>query len=92
MQGGFDIELTVEDPDGRTHFNEERQESARLNITVTNSGLVTICFSNEFSYFTAKQVYFELEVFQREVADRPEFYDSEVRLPLKGQTVNWEDN
>jgi len=81
MQGGtLDIALTVEDPDGNTHFNGERRQSANLNITVTNSGLFAVCFSNEFAYITNKVVYFELEVFEREIGDRPEFYNSGVRL------------
>ena len=64
--GNMDIDVLVESPNGDEIMKEVKQTEGRLDFE-TSFGVFSFCFSNEFSTFSHKVIYFEL---------RPEGHDT----------------
>ncbi|NXP56862.1 TMED3 protein, partial [Heliornis fulica] len=60
--GHYDVDSLVEDPTGRTIFKETKSQYGSFQHRADLGGVYTFCFSNEFSTFSHKTVYFDLQV------------------------------
>uniref|UniRef100_A0A8C4WZ65 Transmembrane p24 trafficking protein 7 n=1 Tax=Eptatretus burgeri TaxID=7764 RepID=A0A8C4WZ65_EPTBU len=60
--GHYDVDCRVEDPDGKILYKETKKQYDSFTWTTSKAGVFKICFSNEFSTFTHKTVYFDLQV------------------------------
>lgn len=58
--GNFDVDLTVKAPHDKDIYNEKRKKYDTYEFVAHVTGEYEFCFSNEFSSFTHKRVYFEL--------------------------------
>ena len=60
VQGGLtDIDISLEAPGGKMILIQQKSTHGRYSFD-TREGVYTLCFSNEFSRFTHKKVYFSL--------------------------------
>jgi protein ERP2 len=63
IQGGnYDVDLTLKSPHGATLYAEQKKQYDRYEWTTDEHGEYRFCFSNEFSTFTHKLVYFDFQV------------------------------
>ena len=77
--GNMDIDVLVESPNGDEIMKEIKQQEGSLDFD-TSFGTYSFCFSNEFSTFSHKVIYFEL---------RPEGHDTlAVEAGRKKPTVD----
>lgn len=60
--GHYDVDCYVEDPNGRTIYRETKKQYDSFPHHAELTGIYTFCFSNEFSTFSHKTVYFNLQV------------------------------
>ncbi|XP_074862806.1 transmembrane emp24 domain-containing protein 3-like isoform X2 [Carettochelys insculpta] len=60
--GHYDVDCHLEDPTGKTLYREAKQQFGRVSRRANVSGVHTFCFSNEFSTFSHKTVYFDFQV------------------------------
>ncbi|XP_061429964.1 transmembrane emp24 domain-containing protein 3-like [Lethenteron reissneri] len=60
--GHYDVDCRLEDPEGGVLYTETRKQHDSFAWTSERGGLHSFCFSNEFSTFSHKTVYFELQV------------------------------
>lgn len=60
--GHYDVDCYVEDPNGRTIYRETKKQYDSFPHHTEVKGIYTFCFSNEFSTFSHKTVYFNLQV------------------------------
>ncbi|NXI60766.1 TMED3 protein, partial [Chloroceryle aenea] len=60
--GHYDVDCYVEDPTGRTLYKEAKKQYDTFAHHTELQGVYTFCFSNEFSTFSHKTVYFEFQV------------------------------
>lgn len=60
--GNIDIDVAIYSPDKRILYQEEKKKWDNHEWDATGTGQYTICFSNQFSTFSHKLVYFELIV------------------------------
>jgi len=60
--GHYDVDCEVYDPDNKELYREFKKQYDTFTWTATKGGIFKICFSNEFSTFTHKVVYFDLSV------------------------------
>lgn len=58
--GKFDVDVTIESPNGKEIYKEVKKTKGEHQFE-TSWGTYSFCFSNEFSTFTHKIVYFELK-------------------------------
>eukprot|EP00123_Amoebidium_parasiticum_P019822 comp33414_c0_seq1/m.47281 comp33414_c0_seq1/g.47281 ORF comp33414_c0_seq1/g.47281 comp33414_c0_seq1/m.47281 type:complete len:209 (-) comp33414_c0_seq1:109-735(-) len=58
--GKLDIDVTIEGPDGDVLYKEQRKTFDDVEITTKKAGPYKVCFSNEFSTFSHKTIYFDL--------------------------------
>jgi len=67
IQGGnYDVDLTLKSPRGTTLYHERKKQYDSYEWTADEHGEYQFCFSNEFSTFTHKLVYFDLQVGDQE--------------------------
>jgi len=63
IQGGnYDVDMTLRSPQGVNLYNEKKKQYDRYEWTTEEQGEYQFCFSNEFSTFTHKMVYFDFQV------------------------------
>ena len=58
--GNFDVDLRLFSPSGKIMYDEQRKQYDSISFYVEETGEHYFCFSNEFSSFTHKTVYFDL--------------------------------
>ncbi|KAM5191894.1 transmembrane emp24 domain-containing protein 7-like [Mantella aurantiaca] len=72
--GHYDVDCRLEDPDGIVLYKEMKKQYDSFTFTATRNGTYKFCFSNEFSTFTHKTVYFDFQV-----GEDPPLFPSENR-------------
>lgn len=60
--GNYDIDVELTSPKHRTLYKETKKQYDSYTWTTDNQGEYKFCFSNEFSTFTHKLIYFDLKV------------------------------
>jgi hypothetical protein len=60
--GQYDVDLMVQDTRGKILYQGLKKQFETFTWTADTSGVYTLCFSNEFSTFSHKLVYFDLRV------------------------------
>ncbi len=60
--GNYDVDVTLYGPKDGVIYADQRKQYHSLDFTATETGTYYFCFSNEFSSFTHKVVYFDLQV------------------------------
>jgi len=60
--GHYDVDLVLEDPKGTILYNEQKKQYDSHHFTTELDGDYKFCFSNEFSTFSHKTVYFDFQV------------------------------
>lgn len=60
--GHYDVDCYVEDPNGKTIYQETKKQYDSFSHHTDVKGVYTFCFSNEFSTFSHKIVYFDFQV------------------------------
>lgn len=76
MTGGhYDVDCRLEDPEGTTLYKEMKKQYDSFTFTAAKNGTYKFCFSNEFSTFTHKTVYFDFQV-----GDDPPLFPNENRV------------
>ncbi|NXW96237.1 TMED3 protein, partial [Larus smithsonianus] len=60
--GHYDVDCFVEDPNGRTIYKETKKQYDSFPHRTEVQGVYTFCFSNEFSTFSHKTIYFDFQV------------------------------
>lgn len=60
--GHYDVDCEVYDPDNKELYREFKKQYDTFTWTAAKAGIFKICFSNEFSTFTHKVVYFDLTI------------------------------
>jgi len=59
--GHFDIDCNMVSPNSKTLYKEQRKQYDSFTHKTVEAGEYTFCFSNEFSTFAHKTVYFDLD-------------------------------
>uniref|UniRef100_A0A0N4Z1P5 GOLD domain-containing protein n=1 Tax=Parastrongyloides trichosuri TaxID=131310 RepID=A0A0N4Z1P5_PARTI len=57
--GQYDVDVIIEDPSGKELYKDTKKQYDNHAFTTTLEGAYKVCFSNEFSSFTHKVVYFD---------------------------------
>ena len=57
--GNFDVDVTLTGPNEKIIYQKQRKQFDSIDFTTTEAGEYYFCFSNEFSSFTHKVVYFD---------------------------------
>ncbi|CAH7017040.1 Tmed7 [Phodopus roborovskii] len=73
--GHYDVDCRLEDPDGKVLYKEMKKQYDSFTFTASRNGTYKFCFSNEFSTFTHKTVYFDFQV-----GEDPPLFPSENRV------------
>ncbi|EAW48961.1 TMED7-TICAM2 readthrough [Homo sapiens] len=73
--GHYDVDCRLEDPDGKVLYKEMKKQYDSFTFTASKNGTYKFCFSNEFSTFTHKTVYFDFQV-----GEDPPLFPSENRV------------
>ena len=60
--GNYDVDLELSGPDNKALYKEMKKQYDTFAWTTDTSGEYRFCFSNEFSTFTHKLVYFDFQV------------------------------
>jgi transmembrane emp24 domain-containing protein 3 len=60
--GHYDVDMVLEGPRQEIIYQGFKKQFDTFTWTTTQSGVYTICFSNEFSTFSHKLVYFDFQV------------------------------
>ena len=60
--GNYDVDMDLVSPNGRTLYKEVKKQYDSFTWTTDVKGEHRFCFSNEFSTFTHKVVYFDFQV------------------------------
>uniref|UniRef100_A0A8C5V728 Transmembrane p24 trafficking protein 3 n=1 Tax=Microcebus murinus TaxID=30608 RepID=A0A8C5V728_MICMU len=60
--GHYDVDCYVEDPQGNVIYRETKKQYDSFTHRAEVKGVYLFCFSNEFSTFSHKTVYFDLQV------------------------------
>lgn len=60
--GHYDVDMAVEGPNKQELYKAIKKQFDRFEFTASLSGVYTVCFSNEFSTFSHKLVYFDFQV------------------------------
>lgn len=59
--GHYDVDVTLKDPDGEILYDEKKKQYDSHTFTAKKPGQYVFCFSNEFSSFSHKTVYFDFQ-------------------------------
>lgn len=60
--GHYDVDCEIYDPDQKEMYKEFKKQYDSYTFTAGKTGIYKVCFSNEFSTFTHKVVYFDFSV------------------------------
>ncbi|XP_040829108.1 TIR domain-containing adapter molecule 2-like [Ochotona curzoniae] len=73
--GHYDVDCRLEDPDGKVLYKEMKKQYDSFTFVASRNGTYKFCFSNEFSTFTHKTVYFDFQV-----GEDPPLFPNENRV------------
>lgn len=59
--GQYDVDVILTGPSGNTLYDERKKQYDSYTFTPEKEGEYVFCFSNEFSTFTHKVVYFDFQ-------------------------------
>ena len=71
--GNYDVDMELVAPNGQLLYKESKKQYDSFTWTADVKGEYRFCFSNEFSTFTHKVVYFDLEVGDEDKPLGPDF-------------------
>jgi protein ERP2 len=71
--GNYDVDMELVGPNGQTLYKDTKKQYDSFTWTPDQKGEYRFCFSNEFSTFTHKVVYFDLQVGEDDVRLGPDF-------------------
>lgn len=60
--GQYDVDVVIEGPNGETLYQQYKSQYDSTRFVTQSSGVYAVCFSNEFSTFSHKIVYMDLQV------------------------------
>ncbi|XP_067938896.1 transmembrane emp24 domain-containing protein 7-like [Watersipora subatra] len=60
--GNLDVDVLLKSPSGKILYDESQKQYDSHTWNTTESGIYTWCFSNKFSTFTSKLIYFDFMV------------------------------
>ena len=60
--GNYDVDVTLFGPNNKVIYQEKRKQYDSVDFTADTTGEYYFCFSNEFSSFTHKVVYFDIMI------------------------------
>jgi len=60
--GQYDVDVTLKDPRKQVIYKQIKMQFDSHSFTAQHSGIYAVCFSNEFSTFSHKLVYFDFQV------------------------------
>ncbi len=60
--GHYDVDMTLQGPRGEVLYQGIKKQFDTFTWTPSSTGTYTVCFSNEFSTFSHKLVYFDFQV------------------------------
>ncbi len=60
--GNYDVDVELASPDGRALYKDVKKQYDSFTWTTDLKGIYRFCFSNEFSTFSHKVVYFDFQV------------------------------
>ena len=60
--GNYDVDMELVGPDGRQIYKDIKKQYDSIPFTANVEGEYRFCFSNEFSTFSHKVVYFDFQV------------------------------
>lgn len=60
--GHYDVDMTLEGPRNEVLYQGIKKQFDTFTWTPSQAGIYTVCFSNEFSTFSHKLVYFDFQV------------------------------
>ena len=60
--GQYDVDMELVAPNGQILYKDVKKQYDSFTWTADHTGVFKFCFSNEFSTFSHKVVYFDLEV------------------------------
>lgn len=83
--GALDIDVSIDGPDGRTVYSEERLQEQSFSFIAMDSGMYKLCFSNTKSTVTTKMISFNLQV-GNSIADH-EIAKEEHLTPLENSVI-----
>eukprot|EP00128_Syssomonas_multiformis_P009945 Colp12_sorted_trinity150504_noHs@29162 len=81
LGGKLDIDVTVTSPTGSVLLKDQRKNYDSYTWKAETTGDFEFCFSNEFSTFTHKTVYFDLQVGEHEPLS-PQMEEQDTALTL----------
>lgn len=59
--GNYDVDVVLYDESGKTLYNVQKKQYDSYKFTTQSEGVYMFCFSNEFSTFSHKVVYFDFQ-------------------------------
>lgn len=65
--GNYDVDITLRGPSGGILYSDPRKQYDRFEWTTEEEGEYSFCFSNEFSTFTHKMIYFDFQFGEDEI-------------------------
>lgn len=85
-----DIDVTVRGPNQELLYNHLRVQHDLIKFTIKNPGTYSLCFSNEFSIFTHKTIYFDFHSEPEELVPTSDAIVSglEISVAVIAQTVS----
>ena len=60
--GNYDVDMELTGPNGQSLYKDTKKQYDSFTWTTDQKGEYNFCFSNEFSTFTHKVVYFDFQV------------------------------
>lgn len=60
--GQYDVDIHIEAPNGHILYKDVKKQYDSFTWTTDQTGVYTVCFSNEFSTFSHKLVYMDLQI------------------------------
>jgi len=60
--GQYDVDVSLEDPRKQVIYKQVKMQFDSHSFTAEHTGVYAVCFSNEFSTFSHKLVYFDFQV------------------------------
>ena len=76
MGGNYDVDMALTAPNGQQLYKDTKKQYDSFTWTTDKKGEYKFCFSNEFSTFTHKVVYFDFQVGEEKPIFEGESHDT----------------